>query len=236
MFFYDPTFILLIPAILLSLWASFRVNSVFKKYARVPVSSRMTGARVAEEILRRAGIGSVGADGGGLAVQEGGGFLGDYYDPVKKKINLSSEVFRGTSISSVGVAAHESGHALQDAAGYAPLKLRSSLLPLANIGSMGAPFLFMMGFIFQSGASRIMMDIAILLFSAAVLFYLVTLPIEFDASRRAVQVLAAEGFITGEEVRGVREVLSAAAMTYVAAALMAILELIRFLILRGERD
>jgi Zn-dependent membrane protease YugP len=236
MLFYDPTFILLVPAILLSLWASFRVNSVFKKYARVPVSSRMTGERVAGEILRRAGIASTGSDGSGLAVREGGGFLGDYYDPVKKQINLSPDVFRGASISAVGVAAHEAGHALQDAAGYAPLRLRSSLLPAANIGSMGAPFLFMLGFFFPAGISRLVMDLAILLFSAAVLFYLVTLPVEFDASRRAVQVLSSEGFISGGEVKSVREVLSAAAMTYVAAALMAVLELLRFIILRGERD
>lgn len=223
-FLGDSTFIILIPAILLSLYATFKVQSAFRKYSQVRSHSGLTGSEAGKMLLRAGGL--------NVPIREAGGFLGDYYDPLRKELRLSPDVYGTDSIAALGVAAHEVGHAYQHADGYFPVMIRSALVPAANIGSMGAPFLFMIGLFIRSG---FLMDLAILFFALAVAFYLVTLPVEFNASRRAVAMLAKGGFVTVDEERKVREVLNAAALTYVAAALMAVLQLIRFMLLR-ERE
>ncbi|MEK7482850.1 MAG: zinc metallopeptidase, partial [Planctomycetota bacterium] len=222
MFFWDPTMILIFPALVLALWAQARVKMAYSKYQRIPAHSGKSGAQVAQLILRSHGIEEV-------EVMETGGFLADHYDPRKKTVNLSSEVYHGDSLASLAIAAHECGHALQDSQKYFPLTFRSELMPMANLGSFAAFPLFFLGFIFQTG---ILLNIGIGLFAVAVVFHFVTLPVEFNASRRAMDILSELNFLTPEEVPGARSVLSAAAWTYVASASMALLELVRLLVLR----
>lgn len=221
MFFWDPTYIIVLPAILLALYAQIRVRSTYGKYSQVAIGSGLTGAAAAAEILRRHGLSSV-------QIERIDGTLTDHYDPRTRVLRLSSDVYGGASVASVGVAAHESGHALQHADNYGPLALRSAIVPVTQFGSWLAWPIFMIGFFFHSGT---FMQLGILIFSAFVAFTVITLPVEFDASRRALRVLAAEHLMTDDELRGVRSVLGAAALTYVAAAATAILELLRLLLL-----
>jgi len=221
MFFWDPTYIIVLPAILLALYAQMRVRSTYARYSRVPIANGLSGAEAAAEILRRQGL-------SGLQIERIDGTLTDHYDPRTRVLRLSSDVYNGTSVAAVGVAAHESGHAIQHAQHYAPLALRSAIVPVTQFGSWMAWPIFFIGFFFHSGT---FMQLGILIFSAFVAFTVVTLPVEFDASRRALRVLAAEHLMTDDELRGVRAVLGAAALTYVAAASTAILELLRLLLL-----
>ena len=224
-FFWDPTMIILIPAVLLALYAQLRVQSTYARYSQVPIANGRRGAQVAEEILRRNGI-------SGVEVEQTEGVLSDHYDPRTRTLSLSADVYDGTSVASAGVAAHETGHAIQHARQYAPLALRSAMVPTVQFGSWLAWPLFLLGFFFHSGT---MMQLGILVFSAAVAFTVVTLPVEFDASARAMRALREEALVTPDELRGVRSVLTAAALTYVAAAAMAILQLARMLLLANTR-
>ncbi len=227
MFFYDPTFLLVLPALLLAFYAQFKVRGTFSKFSEVKTAAGRTGAEVAGELLRRRGIPDI-------KVEQVEGSLSDHYDPRTRTLSLSPDVYGSNSVAAVGVAAHECGHALQDKDHYAPLALRSAIVPVATIGTNAAWILFMVGLVVP--ALRVLMDLGILLFLGYVAFSLVTLPVEFDASRRAVTVLQGEGLVMPSEAAGVRSVLNAAALTYVAAAAMAILQLARLLVLRNMRD
>lgn len=226
-YYYDPTYMLIIISALISLFAQFLVNSRFSKYSRVRSRSGMTGAQAAERILQSKGIYDV-------AIQRVSGKLTDHYDPRNKTLNLSDAVYASTSVAAVGVAAHECGHAIQHARGYAPLSFRSALVPVANIGSQLSWLFIILGIFF--GGSHTLIMIGILMFSAAVLFQLVTLPVEFNASGRALKLLSETGILQKDEVSDTRKVLSAAALTYVAAATTAVLQLLRLLRLFGGND
>ncbi len=220
MFFIDPLWLLVsLPGLALSLWASYRVKSTFKRYSQVPSMSGMSGAEAARELLRRKGITDV-------RVEPVQGFLSDHYDPAARTLGLSPDVFHGRSLAALGVAAHEAGHAIQDASGYAPLKLRSLVVKPAAIGSNLGVIIASLGLFTQVGG---MVWIGIALFSAFVAFTLVTLPVEFNASSRAVAALRQTGVISGREAEGASAVLRAAALTYVAAAVTAILQLLYLL-------
>lgn len=226
-YYYDPTYMLIVISALISLFAQFLVNSRFSKYSRVRSRSDMTGAQAAERILQSQGIYDV-------AIQRVSGKLTDHYDPRNKTLNLSDAVYASTSVAAVGVAAHECGHAIQHARGYAPLSFRSALVPVANIGSQLSWLFIILGIFF--GGSHTLIMIGILMFSAAVLFQLVTLPVEFNASGRALKLLSETGILQKDEVSDTRKVLSAAALTYVAAAATAVLQLLRLLRLFGGND
>ena len=224
---FDPTYILVLIGVIISLWASAKVKTTYAKYSRVRSMSGMTGAQAAERILYSAGIYDV-------RIEHVRGDLTDHYDPRNRVLRLSDTVYGSTSVAAIGVAAHECGHAVQDQKDYAPLRIRNSLVPVANFGTMAAWPILIVGLIF--GYNSTLIHQGILLFSLGVLFQLVTLPVEFDASRRAIEMLGSQGILYGDEVRQTRKVLSAAAMTYVAAAAAAILSLLRLLILFGGRD
>ena len=223
-FYYDWTMLLLIPGILLSLWASSRVKSAYAKYSRVYASCRMTGAEVAEHMLHSEGVYDVN-------IEVVRGNLTDHYDPSTRTLRLSEGVARSSSLASLGVAAHETGHALQHRDAYGPLVLRSAAVPTVNIGSNLSWPLVVAGMIFSFEP---LINIGILLFSLTVLFTIITLPVEFNASKRAMTALASGGYLTQTELPGAKSVLSAAAMTYVAAALSAVLQLLRLLVLTGK--
>jgi len=221
---FDPLYIIMIaPALLLSIFAQIRVKSSFSKYSKVPTSRGITGAQAAREILRAAGINDVG-------IELSRGFLSDHYDPRSRVLRLSENVYTGNSLASVGVAAHEAGHAIQHARGYLPLKMRSALVPISSLGSNLAWPLLIIGFIFMA---KSLILAGIIFFSLAVAFQLITLPVEFNASFRAIQALPQAGILSGSEVVGARKVLSAAALTYVAAAASAVLQLVYFLLRAG---
>ncbi len=223
-FYYDWTYILVLIGAVLSMWASFRVNSTYSKFARVKSSAGMTGAQTAERILRNQGINDV-------RIEHIRGNLTDHYDPTRKVIRLSDSVYNSTSVAAIGVAAHECGHVIQHHTNYAPLKIRTSLVPAANIGSkLGIPIIFL-GLILGSNATLI--QIGIWVFALAVLFQVVTLPVEFDASRRALVCIERYGIVNVEERKKSAKVLRAAAFTYVAAAMTAILQLLRLILLFG---
>ena len=229
-YYFDPTYILIIIAAIISLIAQWRVNSAFSKYSRVASMSGMTGAQAARMILQSNGINDV-------SVQRITGKLTDHYNPSTKVLNLSESVYGSTSVAAIGVAAHECGHAIQHARGYFPLSLRTALVPVANIGSQLSWVFIIVGAILSFNQTLI--TIGIIMFSAAVLFQLVTLPVEFNASARALEQLESNGILYRDEVSQTRKVLSAAALTYVAAAATAILQLLRLIILfggRGRRD
>lgn len=224
--FYDPTFVLLIPAVILAVYAQWKVKSTYEKYSQVRCSRGYTGAQVARYILDDYRLQKI-------EVAQTPGDLTDHYDPRAGKLNLSESVYHSSSVAAIGVAAHEAGHAIQDAKSYVPLKLRNGLVPVTNLGTTLAFPLFLLG-LFAS--LPIFMDIGIILFSLAVVFSVVTLPVEFNASRRAVRVLADGNFLTAQELPMAKAVLDAAALTYVAATAMALLNLARLLILRNQRD
>ena len=226
-FYFDPTYILIIIGAVISLIASAKVNSTFSKYNRVRSMTGMTGAQAAERILNAQGL-------YGVRVEHISGNLTDHYDPKAKVVRLSDAVYNSSSVAAIGVAAHECGHAIQDQKEYAPLRIRSAIVPAANFGSKVC-WLFIFGGLLL-GYNQMLINIGILLFSLAVLFQLVTLPVEFNASSRAIAILDQSGILSHEEVKGTRKVLSAAALTYVASAAAAILSLLRLLILFGNRD
>lgn len=228
MYFYDPTYILVLIGIIISLAASARVRTTFNKYSRVRSISGLTGAQAAERILARAGIYDV-------RIEKAEGMLSDHYDPRKKVLRLSDAVYGQNSVAAVGVAAHECGHAIQHREGYAPLKLRSTLVPVASFGSFMAWPLIIIGLILGGVNSKFFIDLGLILFSLAVLFQLVTLPVEFNASRRAVARLGESGILYGEEIEHTKKVLNAAALTYVASAAASILQLLRLFLLFGGR-
>ena len=221
--FFDPTMVLLIPGIILAMYAQFKVQSTFQKYARVNATRGLTGAQVARKILDDNGLYDVD-------VELTPGELTDHYDPRVKKVRLSNVVYSGRSLASLGVAAHEVGHAIQHATGYAPLHIRSSIAPVAQFGSTLSFPLLLLGILMGSPS---FVQLGVLLFTGVVLFQVVTLPVEFNASSRAMGLLASDGYISRDEERGTKRVLNAAALTYVAAALMAVLNLVRLLIISG---
>ncbi len=223
-FFFDPTMIIVIPAIIFVAYAQFKVKSTFAKYLRVRANTHMTGADIARELLRREGLQNV-------RVEQTSGRLSDHYDPRSKVIRLSPEVYGSNSVASIGVAAHETGHAIQDAKQYAPLTFRHTLFPAANFGSQFGPMLALFGFFFFR--SELLVTAGIVFFAAAVLFQIVTLPVEFNASSRALKLLQKYNFLDRQEAKGTRKVLNAAALTYVGATLVSIAHLARLLIMRG---
>lgn len=229
--FFDPTMILLIPAMLFAMWAQWKVQHTYNEMSRVRATSGLTGREMAKAIMTRNGISDV-------AVEEVGGVLSDHFDPGAKKVRLSSTNYGGDSLASIAVAAHEVGHVLQHAQGYAPLAIRSAIVPVAGFASNLAFPLFFIGFIFGGHGqfARVLMDLGILFFTGAVLFQLVTLPVEFDASKRAMVQLTEGGALAPQEVAGAKRVLDAAALTYVAAAAMAALQLVRMMMLRRSRN
>ena len=226
--FYDPTYFLVLIGVILSLVASARVKSTFNKYSQMRNSRGMTGAQAAEQVLHGAGIYDV-------RVERIAGNLTDHYDPRSKVLRLSDAVYGQTSVAAVGVAAHECGHAIQHAKGYGPLKFRNVLVPVANFGAKIAWPLILVGLLINSESSWFIIQAGIIAFSLAVLFQLVTLPVEFNASNRAIRVLADRGMMFGEEIVAAKKVLNAAALTYVAGAAASILQLLRLIILTGGR-
>ena len=224
--FYDSTMLLLIPGIILAFYAQTKVKSTFERYSKVISVKKTTGAEVARAILDSEGLEDVN-------VEMIGGNLSDHYDPRQKVLRLSPEVHRGSSLASLGVAAHETGHAIQHATGYWPLNIRHGLVPVANFGSKLAFPLFIIGLLFASPG---LTKLGIYMFSAVVLFQLVTLPVEFNASKRAIAILEGQGYITSSEVAGTKSVLDAAALTYVAAALVGLLSLLRLILLSRGRN
>ncbi|NLW19992.1 MAG: zinc metallopeptidase [Clostridiales bacterium] len=226
--YLDSTMLLLIPALLLALFAQGRVKAVYAKYAKVPIATRVTGAEAAQRMLRDKGNDAV-------TVRPVQGRLTDHYDPRNNTLSLSEEVYDGASVAAVGIAAHETGHAMQKQEEYAPLSLRSLVVPVVSIGSNLSMPIFILGLVMSW---QPLVTAGIILFSFAVAFSVITLPVEFNASRRAVDMLLSSGVITTrEEEKGVRAVLNAAAMTYVASAVGALLQLARLLLLaRGSRS
>lgn len=225
-YFFDSTYILIIIAMLLSLMASAMVKTTFGKYAKVRSYSNMTGAQAAQRLLQHQGIYDV-------RIGHVSGDLTDHYDPKNKVLNLSDSTYHSTSVAAIGVAAHECGHAIQHAKGYAPLEIRGALVPVANIGSSISWPLILLGIVL--GANQTLIQIGIFCFSLAVLFQIVTLPVEFNASARALRLLESDGILQQGEVKQTRKVLTAAAMTYVAGTAGAILQLLRLVLLFGDR-
>ena len=220
MWFFDPIYLLFaIPPLLLGLWAQFRVQSAFRQYSKVRTANGMTGAQAARTILDANGLQNV-------AVERVGGTLSDHYDPGHKVLRLSESVYGTPSVAAVGVAAHEAGHALQDKLHYGPLRLRSAIVPAVNIGSWLGPIIFMIGFFMSGATGNTIAIVGLLFFGMTAVFSLVTLPVEFDASKRAKQQLAGSGLLSPQEIKGVDQVLDAAALTYVAAALQAIMTML----------
>lgn len=227
-YYWDPTYILVVIGAVICMIASARVKGTFNKYSQLRSMPGMNGAQVAQRVLQAAGIYDV-------QVRHVSGSLTDHYDPRTKTVNLSDPVYNATSVAALGVAAHECGHAIQHAKSYAPLSIRSALVPIANFGSMLAWPVILIGLLFNTRSSGLIIDIGILLFSAAVLFQLVTLPVEFDASRRALVMLRTQGILADDELRYTRRVLKSAALTYVASAAAAILQLLRIILITNGR-
>ena len=226
--YFDPTYVLVILGVIICLAASAKMRSTFNKYSRVRSRTGMTGREAAEYVLRSAGIYDV-------RVEHVGGNLTDHYDPRTKTLRLSDATYNSQSVAAIGVAAHECGHAVQHATGYAPLRFRGALVPVANLGSTIAWPLIIIGLLFTGQSSMLFLNRGILAFSLAVLFQFVTLPVEFDASNRAVRVLGRTGLLYEDELRDTRKVLTAAALTYVAGAAASILQLLRIILLANSR-
>lgn len=224
MIFWDPTFLLLIPAIILAIWAQSKVKRAYSFWSGVYTSRRISGADAALKILSAHGL--------TINVESIPGRLTDHYDPREKVLRLSQDVFDSTSVAAVGIAAHECGHAIQHAKAYAPLAVRNAIVPVVSLGTNLAFPLFFIGFFFSL---PVLMKIGIIFFGGAVLFHLITLPVEYDASRRAISVLDGMQILTPDELKGAKQVLNAAAMTYIAAATMAILNLLRLILLSRRR-
>lgn len=227
-YYWDPTYILVVIGAIICMIASAKVKTTFNKYSQYRSYSGMNGAQVAQRVLEAAGIYDV-------TVRHVSGNLTDHYDPSTKTVNLSDPVYNSYSVAALGVAAHECGHAIQHAKNYAPLSLRSALVPVANFGSMLAWPLILIGLFINGRSSTLIIDLGIVLFSVAVLFQLVTLPVEFDASRRALVMLRTQNILSDDELKNTRKVLKSAAFTYVASAAAAILQLLRIILLVGGR-
>ncbi|NGT30926.1 zinc metallopeptidase [Clostridium perfringens] len=225
-YYIDPTYLILIPAILISAWAQFKVSSTFNKYSTVRSINGYTGAQVARILLNDAGLQEV-------EIQQVPGRLSDHYDPRAKVLRLSSDVYGSTSVASIGVAAHEVGHAIQDKESYSALVFRNAIVPVVSFSSSLSWILFFIGILLSYST---LVTIGIILFSVVVLFQLVTLPVEFNASSRALKLLEARGILYDKEVEGARKVLSAAALTYVAATLMAVLQLVRLIAISNRNS
>ena len=217
-----------LPALLFGLWAQMKVQGAFNKYSRVRTMTGITGAQIERRILDMNGLNNV-------VVQQSNGFLSDHYDPTNRTLSLSADVYQSNSIAAAGVAAHETGHALQHQQGYAMLQLRSAMVPTVQIGSWIGPIIFMIGFWMAGALGNSLAWIGVLIFAAVALFALVTLPVEFDASRRAKALLVGNGLIAQNELVGVNSVLDAAALTYVAAAIQAISTLLYYVFLLSGR-
>ena len=228
MYFYDWTYFLVIIGAIICMIASARVNSTFKKYSKYRSMTGMTGAQAAERILNYAGIYDV-------TIQHVSGNLTDHYNPKQKTLNLSDSVYNSTSVAAIGVAAHECGHAIQHQQEYAPLSIRSAIVPVANIGSQLAWPLILIGLFISSNTGVFFINLGIIAFSFAVIFQLVTLPVEFNASGRALRILGDTGILAESELPYTKKVLSAAALTYVASAAAAILQLVRLILLTNRR-
>lgn len=226
--YFDPTYILVLIGVIICMVASAKMNSTFNRYSRVRNHSGITGREAAEQILHRSGIYDV-------RVEHVSGNLTDHYDPKNKVLRLSDATYNSTSVAALGVAAHECGHAVQHATGYAPLKIRGSLVPVANFGSSIAWPLIIVGLFIGGNSSSLLINLGILAFSLAVLFQIVTLPVELNASNRAIRILGSSGMLYEDEVKDTRKVLTAAALTYVAGAASAILQLLRIILLTGGR-
>lgn len=224
-YYLDPTMLIVLPGLILAIWAQAKVQSVFHKYSKVASQKGYTAAEVAREMLTQNGIVDV-------TVERIRGSLTDHYDPRTNVLGLSDSVYDSSSLAALGVAAHEVGHVYQHYEGYTPLKLRSTFVPVAQVGSYAAVPLFILGLLMSWEP---LMWAGIIVFMLVVLFYLITLPVEFNASSRAVYALEAGGYLTYEEARPARKVLNAAGLTYIAAALQAFLQLLRLLVLAGGR-
>jgi len=227
--YFHSSYLILIPMILM-FWAQHRVKATYEKYAEIQSSLGMTGAQVAKTILQRMGIHDV-------TVEQVEGQLTDHYDPSAKAVRLSESVYASSSLAAAAIAAHECGHVLQDVRGYQFMNIRASLVPVANIGANFGPLMVMAGLFLTSlgSLSTIFINIGIILFAGAILFHIVTLPVEFDASSRALKLIDELGILQGEENLGARSVLNAAAWTYVATAIYAALQLVQLLLMRGDR-
>lgn len=223
---FDWSWLLLIPAFIVTIWAQARVSSTYKKYSKVPDQSGVTGAQFAASMLRQNGV-------SGITIQPTPGELSDHFDPRTGTVNLSQDVYSGHSVASVAIAAHECGHVLQQFTGYGPMRARAAIVPVVNFCSHLSMPLILIGMIFSSFSFLI--DIGAWIFFAVVIFQLVTLPVEFNASNRAMQNIAASGVLTQTEQKEAKEVLSAAAMTYVAAMLSAFLSFLRLLLIANSR-
>jgi len=223
--YYDPTMILLIPALLFSLWAQFKVKSAFSEYSAVGTERGVTSDMAARAILDANGLHNVG-------IEHIAGNLTDHYDPSAKVLRLSQSVAGSRSIAAIGVAAHECGHAIQDEVGYMPLRFRNAIVPVVNLCSTLSIPLFFIGFLFNQLK---LIDLGIFFFCGVLLFHLVTLPVEFDASGRALAILSGNGYLNTEETRGAKKVLTAAALTYLSAMLMTVMQLLRLILLRNSR-
>lgn len=226
--FFDPAWIIILPALILTLWAQANVNSTFAKFSRVMNSRGMTGYDAARRILDMNGLQNV-------AIEHIAGKLTDHYDPRTNTVRLSDSVYGSSSVAAIGVAAHEVGHAVQHALGYTPIRVRNAIVPMVNLCSQLAMPLFVLGLIFSSSLF-VLTDVGIILFSAAVLFHIITLPVEINASRRALATLESSYMLDGDEISGAKKVLSVAAMTYVASAAMALLQLLRLIAIRDRRN
>lgn len=222
--YFDSTMIILLPALLIAMWAQFNIQRSYSTYSRIYSKNGYNGSGVARVILDAHGLFEV-------PVVVTGGKLTDHYDPTQNIVRLSEEVYYGSSLAAIGIAAHEVGHAIQHKEAYVPIKIRMALVPVANIGSNASWLLFILGFILSMPA---LINLGILLFTAVVLFQIVTLPVEFNASSRAVNILKARNILYEDELRGTKKVLNAAAMTYVAAALTAIAQLLRLIALSNR--
>ncbi len=223
MFLYDPTIIMLIPVLLIAMYAQYKVKSTFNKYSEIRANVNKTAADVVKELLIEHGINDI-------KVKRIEGDLNDHYDPQNKALNLSQNIYGSNSIAAIGVAAHEAGHAIQDAKGYTPLKLRASLVPAASIGSSWGLPMAIIGFFLQT---QFLIALGFIMFLGAFIFHLITLPVEFNASKRALTLLKNNKILTSKELKGAKKVLRSAAFTYVSATLVALVNLIRIVILFG---
>lgn len=230
MYYYDPTMLLLIPALLLAIWAQFKVSSTFNKYSKINTMRGMTGADAARLILDRNGLSNV-------KVQHIQGELTDHFDPRTNIVSLSDATYSSRSIGAIGVAAHECGHAVQHAAGYVPIRVRNAIVPVVSFCSKIAMPIILIGIVCAAfgGFFPILIDIGIIMYAATVLFQIITLPVEFNASSRAIKTLEQYDVLSNDELKGAKKVLSAAAMTYVAAAFSAIMSLLRLILISNNR-
>ncbi len=225
---YEVTLLILIPGILFSIFASIKVRTTYKKYSKISNSKNITGRAAARRILDSAGLSNV-------KIEPVGGNLTDHYDPRAYVLRLSEGVYDSTSVAAIGIAAHEAGHAIQHARQYSPVVIRNAIVPVVNIATNASWIIFLIGLFFNNDTGWVLMNIGIFLFLGAVIFQIITLPVEYNASSRAVAELGSLNLGDGQDLKGVRKVLGAAALTYVAALLMALLQLFRLIALRGRR-